>query len=94
MAYVRSILAKCLDRIVFDPTIFIISFNILEFQKLVLTLLFERCQGHHHIEGEAETNTRVQVLEKFDSVEEFKIFSNILEKPAQCKKFVSTFANV
>ena len=39
---------------------------------MVFTLLFERCQGHRHREEEAETNTRDQLLEKLDSVEEFK----------------------
>lgn len=42
------------------------------FQKLILTLLFQRSQGHHHIEGEAETNKIYQGLENLGSVEEFK----------------------
>lgn len=42
------------------------------FQKLILTLLFQRFQGHHHIEGEAETNKIYQGLENLGSVEEFQ----------------------
>ena len=60
---------------------------------MVLTLLFERCQGHHHREGEAETSTRDQVLEKLDSVEEFKAFSSSLKEPAEYNKLVSTLQN-
>ena len=91
---VRSSLATCLDRRLSDPTFFEIFFKILEIQKLILTLLFEQCHGHHHIEGEAKANTKDQVLEKFDSVEEFKTFYKILKEPAQYIKFVSTFTNV
>ena len=57
---------------------------------MVFIILLERYQSHHHSKVKAETYTRVQVLEKFNSVEEFKAS---LTEPSECSKFVSTLQN-